>query len=175
MKTQIRQGIFETNSSSTHAICISNKGNIKIPKEITFSLSYEFGWEWECYNDVDSKAAYLYLAMTYVVNGSIGQEVEEFTNNVNKIRSWLKEDNINVNFDPVRIIFYSWGACLDRPGYLDHGDQTSEFVSWVLKSKQNLYNYLFNTNSCIATGNDNEERELDIPNRDYEAIFEKGN
>ena len=175
MKIQIRQGVFETNSSSTHAICISNDGNIKIPEEINFSLADEFGWEWENYNDVNSKASYLYLALTYVVGGSIGQEVEEIVNNVKKIISWLKEDNIKANFDPIQVIFCPYRVYLDTPGYIDHGDEASSFVYWVLESKQNLYNYLFNTNSCIVTGNDNEDLELEIPKRTYEKIFKKGN
>ena len=34
MKRQIRRGCFETNSSSTHAICIAKEGEIAIAKKV---------------------------------------------------------------------------------------------------------------------------------------------
>ena len=47
MKRQIRQGVFETNSSSTHAICISkdhDTSKLKLPDSVSFDHG-EFGWE----------------------------------------------------------------------------------------------------------------------------------
>lgn len=44
MKKQIRRGCFETNSSSTHAICIATDDVLNIPKDIHFGFD-DFGWE----------------------------------------------------------------------------------------------------------------------------------
>lgn len=45
MKRQIRKSVFETNSSSTHAICITKKkDNYKLPDHIDFEFG-EFGWD----------------------------------------------------------------------------------------------------------------------------------
>lgn len=44
MKRQIRKSVFETNSSSTHAICITKKkDNYKLPDHIDFEFG-KFGW-----------------------------------------------------------------------------------------------------------------------------------
>ena len=45
MKRQIRRGCFETNSSSTHAICITKADVNKedLPSHVTFTHG-EFGW-----------------------------------------------------------------------------------------------------------------------------------
>ena len=54
MKTQIRRGVFETNSSSTHAISIMEYGDFvkedwytayNVPEKVKFGLQGEFGWE----------------------------------------------------------------------------------------------------------------------------------
>lgn len=50
---QIRKGVFETNSSSTHSICISKeKVNAKdvAGKKVHFGLG-DYGWEFTCVND----------------------------------------------------------------------------------------------------------------------------
>jgi hypothetical protein len=41
---QIRKGVFETNSSSTHSICIAKDDGLTIPKSLHFDFG-EFGWE----------------------------------------------------------------------------------------------------------------------------------
>ena len=48
MKRQIRRGCFETNSSSTHAICIATEDVLNIPKNIHFGFD-DFGWEFGYY------------------------------------------------------------------------------------------------------------------------------
>ena len=176
MKIQIRQGMFETNSSSTHAICIGKEGKVDFPKELTFSLDGQFGWEWEIYNDINSKASYLYIAI--VDSGSvsdIGENINDTSSKVEKISNWLKEDNIKFKFDSINVQFGFYGAYLNIPGYIDHGYELIDFVNWILESKDHLYSYLFNSSSCICTGNDNEDNDLNIPNNNYEIIFEKGN
>lgn len=47
MKRQIRRCVFETNSSSTHAICIAKDG-YELKDHIDFHTG-EYGWECEEY------------------------------------------------------------------------------------------------------------------------------
>ena len=61
MKRQIRRGCFETNSSSTHAICIAKEGYTK-GNYIEFEIG-EFGWEFDTYSDLHSRASYLITAI----------------------------------------------------------------------------------------------------------------
>jgi hypothetical protein len=45
MKRQVRYGVFETNSSSTHSICIlTETEQLSIPDRVEFECD-EFGWE----------------------------------------------------------------------------------------------------------------------------------
>lgn len=55
---QIRNGVFETNSSSTHSICISKKPVDADGCHVDFHFG-EFGWE----NDDADVADYLYTAI----------------------------------------------------------------------------------------------------------------
>ena len=52
MKRQIRRGTFETNSSSTHAICIA-KDDYELKDHIDFHTG-EYGWECKEYGDLDN-------------------------------------------------------------------------------------------------------------------------
>ena len=54
---QVRRNVFETNSSSTHSICIS-KAPVTAGKYIHFRIG-EYGWENDCVNIAD----YLYTAI----------------------------------------------------------------------------------------------------------------
>ena len=58
----VRQNLFETNSSSVHAICIAKDNNYYIPKSLHFAFG-EFGWETEVLTNPESLASYLYTAI----------------------------------------------------------------------------------------------------------------
>lgn len=64
MKTQIRRGVFETNSSSVHSISII-KDDFKssLPIQFTIDCDGMFGWEVYTYDSPENKAAYLYQAI----------------------------------------------------------------------------------------------------------------
>ena len=66
MKT-IRKGIFETNSSSTHALVISNNDVMNIESPLVFRFG-EFGWEFEEYSCPEDRASYLsYITITIMI------------------------------------------------------------------------------------------------------------
>ena len=65
---QIRAGVFETNSSSTHSIAISKKP-VVIGKSIRFGIG-EFGWENDCVDTAD----YLYTAILDMIQDATSDE-----------------------------------------------------------------------------------------------------
>lgn len=161
MKRQIRQNVFETNSSSTHSICIT-KSNLKkkdIGTYVHFSIG-EFGWEYDTLYDTSSKASYLYTAI--LIN-----KKQDLIKDIKKI---LDDNNIEYEFEEPK---YS-GNYLDN-GYIDHGGEIpSEFFN-ICKDKDRLFKYLFSSESYIVTGNDNSDNDRSITARyDHEEYY-KGN
>lgn len=141
MKRQIRRSCFETNSSSTHAICIA-KANVdksNFPNHVTFAHG-EFGWENDEYSDLWSKASYLYEAICCCY------EYDEKEEAINQITEMLSNYGISCDFAPDKS---QWGG-----GYIDHGYETIDFVNAVLNDSDKLLRYLFG-DSMVITGNDN--------------------
>lgn len=164
MKTQkIRHSVFETNSSSTHSICIAKNATLTIPKELHFTFG-EFGWEHHSLSSVHSKASYLYTALFH-------NEREEDANKILKI---LKNDGIKVTAETpayhkndMKYYFSS--------GYVDHGGDLTDFLDEICSDKEKLMNYLFSDLSFITTGNDNDCHDVSI-NVDYpHDEYYKGN
>lgn len=142
MKRQIRPGVFETNSSSTHAICITKKRVDKdeFPNQIEFNHN-EFGWEFKVYEDIVSKASYLYQAICdlYQYNN---KKKEMY---INQIYSTLGKYGIESSFDKNDNGYVSNNYC----------NNLKEFVNAVMHSEKRLLRYLFGE-SKVITGNDNE-------------------
>lgn len=142
MKRQIRRRCFETNSSSTHAICIAKSDVDKsyLPSHVTFTHG-EFGWENNEYSDLWSKASYLYQAICDCYDE---HEKEEAMNNISEV---LGSYGITCNFEPNSNSRWS-------DGYIDHGYEAIDFVITVLNDSDKLLRYLFG-DSMVITGNDN--------------------
>ncbi len=194
MKRQIRKSVFETNSSSTHAICITKKkDNYKLPDYIDFEFG-EFGWECEKYEDTYNKASYLITAIFSFSKSEADKKIAQ-------LKNVLDSYNITYSIPEPKIKSYTWNKTehfyydLDY-NYIDHAGETKKFVDVVLSDSEKLFRYLFG-DSFIITGNDNDdsyrdrmciyegEEETDYGNypiygdlkpefNDYE-IYEKGN
>lgn len=199
MKTQIRRGVFETNSSSVHSISII-KDNFKgsLPKKFVINCNGEFGWEGDTYDDSSSKAAYLYQAIKYYTekNANVNDEKERIQGLMDKFIGNLESYGIEVicpyrftkichtdiddwgdyNYDYVAFVDENGNEPADD-GYLDHGSEAKEFVDYVLSSPENTVKFIFDYRCYIETGNDNEDSCVDNESCNYgEAItFEKGN
>ena len=197
MKTQIRRGVFETNSSSVHSISIV-KDNFKcsLPKKFVINCNGEFGWEGDTYDDSSSKAAYLYQAIKYYTekNVNVNDEKERIQGLMDKFIGNLESYGIEVvcpyrftkitsmeigpneNYDYVTFVDEN-GNEPTVDGYLDHGSEAKAFVDYVLSSTENTVKFIFDYRSYIETGNDNEDSCVDNESCNYgEAItFEKGN
>ena len=159
MKRQIRQGVFETNSSSTHAICISKDhdiSNLKFPDTVAFTHG-EFGWECEKLRSVWEKASYLYEAIlgTYYENS-----VEE---KLDHIKEMLGKHGIACDFEPSSSKYWD-------DGYIDHvgTDEMPEWLENMMNDDDALLTYLFG-DAFVVTGNDNSD---DFRYTMYEVIGE---
>ena len=159
---QIRNGVFETNSSSVHSICIQKDKNITLPNSIYFHTG-EYGWE---FDRVDT-ASYLYTAIlsTY--------DKDEAEEKIKQIKTVLDKHSISYDFEEPLYYNGKYGSWLDN-GYIDHGCEAADFVDAVLNDEDLLLRCLFGTDSCVYTGNDNSAEEDDMCYCADETIWDGG-
>ena len=156
MKRQIRRCVFETNSSSTHAICIAKDG-YELQDHIDFHTG-EYGWECEEYGDLDNKASYLITAI-------LSMEKEYADEKLMQLKSILDDNNITYTIPEPNIKQYKYDGKTHRYydiGY-DYIDHVKELKSWLddlLLDSDKLFRYLFG-DSIIITGNDNDDEFRD--------------
>lgn len=142
MKRQIRNSVFETNSSSTHSIAISKKPAV-IGSYISFNIG-EFGWENDCVDTAD----YLYTAILEQNEADeLLEQLKEILDN-HSIEYKFEEPNYTTSSDGN----YKW---LDY-GYIDHSSETRELIFALLDNEDLLMRYLFG-DSAVYTGNDNQD------------------
>lgn len=145
---QIRTGVFETNSSSTHAIIIAEKGAL-IDPVLHFSIG-EYGWENSVLHTPSEKASYLYTAACDIYCRDMGQELFKL----------LTPYGVQCILDePAEFQFYERTdgatACYLDNGHLDHCGEAQEFVDAVLSDGDLLIQFLFSPQSFVVTTNDN--------------------
>lgn len=157
---KIRNRVFETNSSSSHAIAFAREADYnKHPDCVDFKQG-DFGWA----DEEVSPADYLY---TYILINKMGMyecslSAEELFENeyIKDIIYNLNKFGIKCTFDGLNEDNY-WGEIIHVSGYIDHQSQdTLDDLFYDLMSDPHaLYNYLFA--SHVYTGNDNESSEKD--------------
>ena len=160
MKTTIRRGVFETNSSSVHSIVIGNNGeNIyRALPEVQYFGGGGFGWEVEQYNDADTKAEYLWTGIVKL-NDEEDIDVDELRDSITDI---LGRHGIRAEFQEVGMIKsqysdYEYFGFLENDDYcyIDHVYNLKDFVKLIATNEELLMNYLYSNGSMIGTGNDN--------------------
>lgn len=146
---QIRNGVFETNSSSSHSVNISSTGDIDvslIPNRagvLIIDSVTNFGWEQETYTDASTKAMYSYLQAQY----------SKDQNKIDMVHQVIKDQT-----GAIEVVFLGdtnadWDSKLHA--YIDHQSAYYESGFEPLESKESLRNFIFNTNSVLETDNDN--------------------
>lgn len=182
MKTKIRKSVFETNSSSTHSICVAKNNNTKNFYKLSFWFG-EFGWEEDKLNDPQDKMTYLVTALFNVYEYDF-DTVKEY---VNRMSDWLKSDGLLANdYHSTDVGDAVFGKTIRYekirwilPNYkgIDHANdgELKDFVDFVCGSKDILYRYLFNDDSFVLTGNDNGYENVDIEVDYPHDEFYKGN
>lgn len=157
---KIRTGIFETNSSSVHCICIANSGENDFTRTVLRCETDEFGWEYGMYSDVYSKADYL-ITMIYCYKHS-----DEY---LEKLRSILLEHGIELAEKETSSY------------YIDHCGEWDNTLDELLNNEELLMSFLFNPKSYIETTNDNDGsvdelyEDVEQAERDGNTVFVKGN
>src|SRR6185436_17955269 len=132
----IRSGVFETNSSSTHSIVISENTNgildtiVPDDEGVIILSGGEYGWSWEKFNDPLSKANYCAL---------------DLQKNPANIR--MLADVITQHTGAKKVVF-------SLEGYIDHQSAGASETAFV--NSEVLKNFIFNPKSWLFTGNDND-------------------
>lgn len=174
MKTQKRIGVFETNSSSTHSICIPKEdAELELPKQIHFHFG-EFGWECDTLDSISEKASYLYTGLVY----------NDRKSDIDAVFKTLRDKDVEVTFEePIyntRTYKDSNGieqsyTSSDNAGYVDHGDALGGFLDAVCSDEDKLLRFLFSPMAFIITGNDNDDEDVDISVSYEHDEYYKGN
>lgn len=145
---QIRSNVFETNSSSTHSICIPKKTKSTV-NFVDFKIG-EFGWD----NESVDPASYLYTAILDAY------DYDEAYKKIAVLTDILNAYNIAYEFEKPKwyVSDYDGNKYLDD-GYVDHAHEAREFVEAVLNDEYMLIRFL--SEGAVYTGNDNEDS---VPN-----------
>lgn len=143
---QVRNGVFETNSSSIHSIAIPKNCVNKI-SNIYFNIG-EFGWS---FNEEDP-ADYLYTAIYETSN-----TLAELEDKLSRLKDILEYNNIDYSFQEVKCEEHNGWLSLDDDGYIDHGFELKDFVNDLLNDGDKLIRFL--SGGLVFTGNDNSDAE----------------
>lgn len=142
---QIREGVFETNSSSTHSICISKQKVNTFPSSVHFGLE-TYGWDFNCVTDTCS---YLYSAIMEF------QDTELKDIWLERIKTILAKHDIEATFETSDKNYW-YGV--------DHVYELESFIDEITQDEDKLLRFLLNFASCVYTGNDNESKKEDMCN-----------
>ena len=189
MKTTIRRGVWETNSSSVHTLSVINESDVKeYPEKVVFG-SGEFGWENKIYTDTASKAAYIWEILNSMnYNREKNDECKDVLKIIKKIKKTLTKSGIKPVFefpnDTIRknndgTIYHQFVNKKGErdEGYIDHSYEAEDFVRELADDPKKLLNFLFDKKSWIRTGNDNQDDSdfLEAPDNGPSWEYVKGN
>ena len=143
---KVRAGVFETNSSSTHAICIHKQSELKIPSYIYFGLE-DLSDEYISYDEVQKRANYLNTIL-YICCPKT-----EYINRQKEIQEILKHHNVNVEWAKTK-----WDIA-GEPDYNLYSVKDScvnVILNIITQNEELLMQFLFGENSTIITGYEDE-------------------
>lgn len=185
-KVSVRRGVFETNSSSVHAIAIKRTGpgqgygesQMRDVREIHHVPIRDYGWEESLHYEPLDKLSYLWSAVVQCsvevpglsdayeglveLKGRWAKQTPEWWEDYLRRELELPED---VEFDrgEERIHVYGGddGDDGDRTvrgfwGGIDHGRDLIEFVEAVAGNPLLLRDFVYGSGSYVWTGNDND-------------------
>lgn len=160
---QVRQGVFETNSSSTHSVSVATTDvlmdTLYVNRDGAVQIEgREFGWEVEDYCDANTKAAY--IAQQLFQHGGYSEHpVKDSSIPVDAriaifekvIKDQTGCDKIEyVNIKPkVGEESYGWSD----GSYIDH--QSAGVGMELFNDPEQLRMFIFNKHSFLHTDNDN--------------------
>jgi len=150
---QIRQNVWETNSSSTHSVSIAetlqeDMMDTIIPNEegnVVLSGG-EWGWEISDYYDAETKANYL---LVYIMSQG-GDRMNEMTE---MLKDVIKEQTGCSDVD-LQSSGLDWRGLPDF-GYIDHQSIGDNDYHFIFEDKEILRRFIFSKESWLHTDNDN--------------------
>lgn len=154
----IRHCCFETNSSSTHAICMQLNSPKQIPSELYFRTG-EYGWQNDILFGPEDLGSYLYTAIV-CLSGTTTKLLEW----KNWITGVLLKNNCKCSFKEIKEDEFGYENCS-----INHDYELVDWLNNMRKDENRLINYLFGEDSLIILGNDNEETF----DEEYDKIVEK--
>lgn len=157
---QIRQSVFETNSSSIHSICISKHKPV-LPDAVDFRIG-EYGWGCGSTNTQD-----------YVYTAILLQDDPKRSDMLDKLKKILMEHNIEASFQEPEFEESSWrkGTFYLTNGYIDHYDGVSYMLDKIFEDEDLLLRCLFSPESIVYTGHDNMNAEEYLPCRAHQSTY----
>lgn len=120
------------------------------------SSQLEFGWEFERYYGFGDKLNYAFAQIIRLDDENLKEDYKEMMRRV--LRNHLPNDdylNIKIDYN-----YFYWDSISDNQCLVDH---QSAYYEWdkseheIFKSEEALENFLFNEESFIQCGNDNED------------------
>lgn len=154
---QKREKVFETNSSSSHSLVITDALTIDykpnpalLGREIDFELG-SYGWGYESYNDFHGKASYLFTGIA-----QLDANVESWGENlVEDITEAIRATERGAMV--IRVIEAVTGQKVvvrnSRDAHIDH--QSAEEYQQALTDDSTLKQFLFSSRSEVVIDNDN--------------------
>lgn len=171
MKNKIRFGVFETNSSSIHAISVNRGGGDIAAKSFADNHAGQvlhvegdtFGWEFDTYCDPISK-------LSYILTLAASDGIDNYNKRVDFMKNILESTGFVVDFQKMvehksSDGKFSWVEPEDGTDiYIDHSDGWGgNFKEKIFSDKDFFLDFVFNNNSYILTGNDNSDwQEMDL-------------
>ena len=142
MKLSTRNGVFEINSSSVHAIVINKQNLAENNGSIVTVTPGDYGWEYEEYRLPSQKLNYLWTAIV---------------DNKENLESWKEYLREALKLSD-GVVF------IDEPedtlsGSVDHAEELKDFLKEMRKNPDLLNKFIFG-DSYIVTGNDNTDESI---------------
>lgn len=138
----IRNGAFETNSSSCHSVTVNDTGVYEgiVPSDdgTIYLTPHGFGWEQETYVDSMTKMAYVWIDIAHDP-----AKMERFRRVV------------YAHTGATDVVMQPTSECIYTYGYIDH--QSKGVTDNLFCSDHTLKVFLFSPNSTLVTDNDNHD------------------
>lgn len=144
---KVRKGMFETNSSSTHTIIITEQ-NCEPGVFVDFQIG-EFGWEHRILDTIPERASYLYTLACECYHRDVYQDLYEI----------LVKYGVDCECSVPAIFCDDSKYKYLENGFVDHAYEGRDFVDAIFHSERRLIRYLFSDESFVITGNDNVDTD----------------
>ena len=148
MKRNIRYKVWETNSSSVHALYVDHKGlqknHLKRKDGYVIADFGQFGKEYNLYMDQDTKLSYLLTEICYIKHYS--EDIED-TYEFERLEDAIKDYDSNIK--GIKVLKKVTPE-IDHQSIPEYGE--SRFVNYW--DKNSIQNFLFNKYIGFTTGCD---------------------